>query len=149
MSLYGFLRWLTVYCHFFNKSRWDKKENSFLPIKTTVIRQKLGCWETARHYLLYNKASGCGTVSGEIIDLFARKGRLIDNSSPTEAALIQRTKWVWYMASRGWNKCLELNSQLVDPGTWVWKKNETNTCMWIPFLTVLPEASASCMHLAN
>lgn len=94
--------------------------------------------------LMYDKASECVTVNSARMDLFARKGRAIDNIPPTEAALLQQTKPVCYMTSQVWDRCLEPTSLTVEPGTWVWKRNKTN--MWIPFWTAVPEASASCMQ---
>lgn len=36
---------------------------------------------------MYDKASECVTVNSARMDLFARKGKAIDNIPPTEAAL--------------------------------------------------------------
>lgn len=90
---------------------------------------------------MYNKASGFETVNGEVLDLFAKQERVIDNIPPTETALVQNTKRVYNMASQVWARFLEPTSPTVDSETWVWKSNEINMC--IPFWPVLPKASPS------
>ena len=78
--------------------------------------------------------------------LFTQKTRTIDNIPPTRDELLQHTKRTAYQGSVIWGNCLGANPSMPTPDLFGWQKLDGT---WVPFLSVLADASMSCQDLIH
>ncbi|XP_076078833.1 uncharacterized protein LOC143048849 [Mytilus galloprovincialis] len=95
--------------------------------------------------LMYDRTSECLGVDAARKDLFMRKGRSIENMSPSSAALHQHIKRAAYQAGFCWGQALVKLQETPSPSIWGWKRNKEG--LWEPFWTALQQASESCAEL--
>lgn len=95
--------------------------------------------------LMYNRTSTVQSLNQARIALFTQKGRSLENIPSTSATLIQHIKRAVYQAGYCWGQCLEPCPELPSPNEWGWKWSESQ--LWEPLRTTLPEASKACQEL--
>ena len=95
--------------------------------------------------LMYDRTSDIMEVNEARKQLFAHKGRTLENIPPTQAALKQHIKRACYQANI-WNQSLISEPELLNPSDWGWTKD---TSGWQPLWTTLPEAAKSCQELIH
>ena len=95
--------------------------------------------------LMYDRTSGIMEVNEARKQLFAHKGRTLENIPPTQAALKQHIKRACYQANI-WNQSLISKPELLNPSDWGWTKD---TSGWQPLWTTLPEAAKSFQELIH
>ena len=84
--------------------------------------------------LMYDRTSDIMEVNEARKQLFAHKGRTLENIPPTQAALKQHIKRACYQANI-WNQSLISEPELLNPSDWGWTKH---TSGWQPLWTTLP-----------
>ena len=97
--------------------------------------------------LMYDRASQCQSVNDARKVLFAQKGRTLENIPPTADALLQHAKRVAYQAGHCWGQCLVCIPELPSPSEWGWTRSESD--VWQPLWSTLPEASKVCQELVK
>ena len=95
--------------------------------------------------LLYDRTCTETTVNSARKHMFTTKDRSMDNIPPTRAALLQHTKRAIYKGGYVWGQALVRSPVIPSPDTFGWQNSMTQG--WQPFLTLLPEAVASCSEL--
>ena len=95
--------------------------------------------------LMYDRTSDIMEVNEARKQLFAHKGRTLENIPRTQAALKQHIKRACYQANI-WNQSLISEPELLNPSDSGWTKD---TSGWQPLWTTLPEAAKSCQELIH
>ena len=93
---------------------------------------------------MYDKTSELTEVNLARKALFT-KGRQLDHILPTEAALIEHTKRASYQAGYIWGQALVAQQHIPSPNEWGWTNDSNGN--YIPYWSLLPEASKSCKEL--
>ena len=75
-----------------------------------------------------------------------REGRL-RTFPPTADALLQHAKRVAYQTGHCWGQCLVCIPELPSPSEWGWTRSESD--VWQPLWSTLPEASNVCQELVK
>lgn len=91
--------------------------------------------------LLYDKTSEHNEINKARRELFAHKGRELENIPPTKGALEQHIRRATYQGGFIWGQVLNPNPDLPSPGNWGWQRCGQS---WEPPWTTLPEASKIC-----
>ena len=94
--------------------------------------------------LMYDKTSNCIDVNSARKKLFVKKGRQINNISPTSEALLQHFKRAVYQGGHIWSQAEDPTPILPNPSEWGW---QFVVGKWRPFWTTLPQASSTCQEL--
>ena len=96
--------------------------------------------------LLYDKTSTGSEVNNMVrFDLFARKGRDVNNIPQTKGALLQHARRAAYQAGHCWSQTIEPQIELPRPAGWGWVG--TDGGKWGVVWSNLPEASKVCREL--
>ena len=85
------------------------------------------------------------SVNETRLQLFARKGRDVNNIPPTKGALIQHVRKAVSQARHYWNQVSKLIMNLPPPEGW----GHPGTGKWTVVWSHLPEASKVCSELPN
>ena len=94
---------------------------------------------------LYNKTNTGSEVNMDRFELFARKGRDVNNIPPTKDALLQHARRAAYQAGHCWSQAVEPQIELPRPAGWGWVS--TDGRKWDVVWSNLPEASKLCKEL--
>ena len=94
---------------------------------------------------MYDRSSRCMTTDEARNDIFTRKGRAINNISPSSVALHQHIKRAAYQAGFCWSQSLVKLQETHPPISWRWKRNTNG--IWEAFWTTLQQASEWCAEL--
>jgi len=130
------------------KSAWDTW-NSYTDFRISILG-------TSQHHrlsscfvmLLYVRGSNKASVNSARKHLFTKKGRSMEAFPPTQAALVEHTKWALYQAGYCRYRLLDLKQNLPCLFQWGWVK-DTSICEWIPLWSSLPEVSKCCPELVS
>ena len=68
------------------------------------------------------------------------------NIPPTQEALIQHAKLALYQAGYIWRQARQRHQDVPHASAWGWTQ-DVNTKLWVPFWTVLDDASKACALL--
>ena len=89
--------------------------------------------------LLYGKSSTRSDVNVVRCDLFARKGRYVNNIPPTQGALLRHARRATYRDGHCWSQAIE---PLIEPKrAGGWAQVGTDGGMWDVVWSYLPEAN--------
>ena len=103
--------------------------------------------------LLYDRTSNKMTVNEARKQLFAKKGRRMEDLPPTQAALVQHAKRAAIQSGYCWFAALEANPQLPCPSDWGWvKATESDTDgdgVWQPLWSTLSDVAHCCPELVK
>ena len=94
--------------------------------------------------LAYDRSSELTSCKDARMQLYASKGRLMENIPPSFAALQQHTKRAVYQAAC-WSQSLHPIINLPSPMDWGWCREGQGP--WLPYWTTLPEACKACREL--
>jgi len=97
--------------------------------------------------LMYDKTSSCDHVNEARLQLFAQKGRDINNIPPSQGALLQHVKRAVYQAGYCWSQTLKLIMELPQPEGWGWTATEEG--QWEVIWSNLPEVSKVSKELTR
>ena len=95
--------------------------------------------------LLYDKTNTGSEVNMVRFDLFARKGRYVNNIPPTKGTLLQHARRAAYQAEHCWSQAIEPHIDIPRPAGWGWVG--TDGGKWDVVWSNLPEASKVCREL--
>ena len=90
---------------------------------------------------------GSASVNASRKDLFARKGRAVDDIPPSFGAFMMHLKRSIYQGRLIWGRLLEPAPETQNPEFWGWKKDKEGC--YIPVWSHLQEASKSCSELIS
>ena len=96
--------------------------------------------------LMYERTSNKTNVNDTRKALFSNKGKTLDLTPPTLAALYEHTKQAVLQAGHYWSKYLVVRTQLPSPDEWGWVMT-SDGCQ--PFWTALPDVTKSCRELVR
>jgi len=94
--------------------------------------------------LLYDRMSSSSEVNVTRKQLFAQKGRTLDNIPPTQDALFQHIKRAAYQCGFVWGQCLIANPVLPSPSKWGWVNVDS---VWQPVWITQPTVAGCCQEL--
>ena len=95
--------------------------------------------------LMYVKTNTGSEVHMVRFDLFAKKGRYVNNIPPTKGALLQHARGAAYQAGHCWSQAIEPQIELPRPAGWGWVG--IGGGKWDVVWSNLPEASKVCREL--
>ena len=102
---------------------------------------------------MYSKSSGCSRVNDVRRQLFSHCTRTLDHTPPpthththTQEMPLQHAKRALYQAGYIWRKARQRHQNVPDVSAWGWTQ-DVNTKLWMPFWTVLDDASKTCALL--
>ena len=96
-----------------------------------------------------SKSSGCSRVNDVRRQLFTHGTRTLDHTPPhthTQETLLQHAKRALYQAGYIWRQARQRHQYVPDVSAWGWTQ-DVNTKLWVPFWTVLNDASKACALL--
>ena len=96
---------------------------------------------------LYDKTNTGSEVNMVRFELFARKGRDVNNIPPTKGALLQRARRAAYQAGHCWSQAIEPQIELPRPAGWGWVG--TDGGKWDGVWSNLPTGKQSVQRTAN
>lgn len=96
--------------------------------------------------LLYDRTSGEKDINMARKQLFAQKGRPLENIPPTRAALLQHTRRAAYQAGYCWGQATVPSPILPSPQHWGWTMVNGE---WQPYWSDIPEITKSCRELVK
>ena len=97
--------------------------------------------------LMYSRSCSATSVDEARLQLFSHGSRALETLPHTKAALYQHVKRAIPRACFFWKQSVSSQQVIADFAEWGWKLDE-KVKQWVPFWTVLPDASsARYLHL--
>ena len=119
---------------------------AFLELSACPSRVSNECFAAIESFvvLLYDRKSSSNEVNITRKQLFAQKGRTLENIPPTKDALLQHVKRAAYQSGFVWGQCLIVNPDLPSPSNWGWASVDD---VWQPVWITQPSAAGCCQEL--
>ena len=125
-----------------------KITRAFLSLSCPLVQITDGNMELLQRIviLMYERISKKTNVNDARKALFSNKGKTLDLTPPTLAALYEHTKQAALQAGHYWGQYLVVRPQLPSSDKWGWVMTSDG---WQPFWTALPDVTKSCRELVR